>query len=182
MATKKYVSLDGLTKYDELIKKEIAKKADSGHSHDSRYYTETEIDNKLSAVNTSIDNITSGEVVVEEAKHAQSATTSNSCTGNAATATTASKLGTKAVGSTTQPIYLDNGVATGVTKVDVSHGGTGATTAADAITNLGAVDMTSEQEITGIKNFYNGIKIGNANLNFDSSVGALVISFPEGGE
>lgn len=66
--------------------------------------------------------------------------------------------------------------------VSITKGGTGATTAADAITNLGAVDMTSEQEITGIKNFYNGIKIGNANLNFDSSVGALVISFPEGGE
>lgn len=66
--------------------------------------------------------------------------------------------------------------------VPIANGGTGATNAADAITNLGAVDKTSEQEVTGIKNFSNGIKIGNANLNFDSSVGALVISFPEGGE
>lgn len=139
---KKYVSLTRLTEYDGLIKAEIAKKANASHNHDDRYYTETEIDNKLSAVNTSIDNITSGEVVVEEAKHAENATTAESCTGNAATATTASKLGTTTVGSTTQPIYLNNGVATGVTKIDIAHGGTNATTAADARTNLGVYSAT----------------------------------------
>lgn len=56
-------------------------KSDSTHTHDDRYYTETEIDQKLSAVNTSIDNIKSGEIVVKEAEHAgsaDSATTANS--------------------------------------------------------------------------------------------------------
>lgn len=64
MATKKFLSLERLTEYDALIKAEIAegdasvksyvdtevaKKANSSHTHDDRYYTETEIDLKLSA-------------------------------------------------------------------------------------------------------------------------------------
>lgn len=52
MATKKYLSLDRLTEYDALIKAEIADsvkdKANSSHTHDDRYYTETEIDTKVS--------------------------------------------------------------------------------------------------------------------------------------
>lgn len=40
---------------------------------------------------------------------------SGSCTGNAATATTATKLGTATVGSATQPIYLNAGTATATT-------------------------------------------------------------------
>ena len=40
---------------------------------------------------------------------------SGSCTGNAATATTATKLGTATVGSATKPIYLDAGKATATT-------------------------------------------------------------------
>lgn len=89
--TKKYLSLERLTEYDALIKAEIAegdasvksyvdtevaKKANSSHAHDDRYYTETEIDGKLSAINTSIGNITSGSTPVKEAEHADSATSS----------------------------------------------------------------------------------------------------------
>lgn len=110
MATKKYLSLDRLSEYDELIKTKIdagdestltsAKsyadglangKADSGHTHDDRYYTETEIDSKLSAVNTSITNITSGTTIVKKAEYATtagSATTAESAN-TAASATTA---------------------------------------------------------------------------------------------
>lgn len=88
---KKYLSLERLTEYDELIKGEIAegdasvksyvntelaKKANSSHTHDDRYYTETEIDSKISAVNTSITNITNGSTPVKEAEHADSATSS----------------------------------------------------------------------------------------------------------
>lgn len=159
MATKKYLSLTGLTEYDALIKGEItegdeatltsansytdtevAKKADSGHTHDGRYYTESEIDSKLSTINTSIANITSGTVVVKEAEHATSAdtaghaTTAGSAT-SAETATTASKLGTTTVGSSTQPIYLNNGAATtcstyaGGTKVTLNGSGKGGSSA-----------------------------------------------------
>lgn len=66
---KKYMSLERLTEYDELIKAkidagdqsvksyvdtEVAKKANSSHTHDDRYYTETEIDTKISGVNSTI--------------------------------------------------------------------------------------------------------------------------------
>lgn len=51
MAIKKYMSLERLQEYDALIKQEIvdavSDKANSSHTHDDRYYTETEIDSKL---------------------------------------------------------------------------------------------------------------------------------------
>lgn len=62
---------------------------------------------------------------------------SGSCTGNAATAT---KLGTATVGANNTPIYLNGGTATAVTAVDIAHGGTGATSAANAWTNLSGDD------------------------------------------
>lgn len=42
-------------------------KADASHTHDDRYYTETEIDTKISNVNTSISNITNGTTIVAKA-------------------------------------------------------------------------------------------------------------------
>lgn len=101
MATKKYLSYDRLQEYHELneayidagdaavksyVDTELAKKSDSSHTHDGRYYTETEIDGKLSTINTSISNITSGTTPVKEATHATSADSATS-------ATDASKLG-----------------------------------------------------------------------------------------
>lgn len=61
-------------------------KANSSHTHDNIYYTEVEVDSKLSAVNTSITNITNGTTPVKEATHATSADSATS-------ATDASKLG-----------------------------------------------------------------------------------------
>lgn len=48
-------------------------KADISHTHDDRYYTEAEIDTKISDINTSIANITSGTTTVKEAEHADTA-------------------------------------------------------------------------------------------------------------
>ena len=88
--TKKFLSLEGLQEYDALIKQDIVDavsgKADSSHTHDDRYYTESEVDSKISAVNTSITNITSGSVVVKEAEHATSADSADSA--NAANSAT----------------------------------------------------------------------------------------------
>lgn len=41
---------------EKLVKNSLDGKSDSGHTHDGRYYTETEIDTKVSALNTSISN------------------------------------------------------------------------------------------------------------------------------
>lgn len=41
----------------------------------------------------------------------------------------------------------------------IASGGTGATTAADAISNLGAVDLTSDQVIDGYKEFSEGVTV-----------------------
>lgn len=87
MATKKYLSLDRLTEYDQLIKQEIAegdsgvksyvdtelaKKSNSDHVHDDIYY-KTEMDTKLSGINSSITNITNGSTPVKESEHATNA-------------------------------------------------------------------------------------------------------------
>lgn len=192
----KFLSYTGLQEYDDLIKSYVdtglGKKAPSTHTHDDRYYTESEIDTKLSAINTSVDKIASGETVVSKAtsatyastatnaataSYAQTATsatnastanfakkatnadtatyatnagtatyatkagTADSAT-NASTATYAtnagvsSKLGTSTVGSGTQPIYLNAGVATtcstyaGGTKLTVNGSNKGGSSAA----------------------------------------------------
>ncbi len=39
---------------EKLVKNSLDGKSDSGHTHDDRYYTESEIDTKVSALNTSI--------------------------------------------------------------------------------------------------------------------------------
>lgn len=65
------------SKFDS-VESAIAGKAASSHNHDDRYYTEDEVDEKISG-------ITSGTIVVKEAEHATSADSATSAT----TATTA---------------------------------------------------------------------------------------------
>ena len=130
---KKYLSLTRLTEYDVAIKGYVdagdtatlasaksyadglaSGKSDASHTHDSRYYTETEIDSKISAINTSIGNITGGTTVVKEAEHADSADEATHAT-SADTATTA--------GSATKATQDGNGkniASTYETKTDAS--------------------------------------------------------------
>ena len=88
MAVKKYLSLEKLGEYDELIKgvitdgdaaqldaaktytnTEVAKKADKVHSHDDLYYTESEVDTKISGVNSTITTHTgNGDIHVTAAQ------------------------------------------------------------------------------------------------------------------
>ena len=45
------------------------------------------------------------------------------------------------------------------------------------------VDLTSEQTVNGVKTFTNGINLGEfASLSYDSTVGAVVITFAEESE
>ena len=90
MAQKKYMSLERLQEYDALIKQDIAEslstKADASHSHNDTYYTETEIDSKISTINASISNIANGTTTVKNAEHATNADSATS-------ASNADKLG-----------------------------------------------------------------------------------------
>lgn len=53
-------------------------KSDSDHNHNDVYYTETEIDSKISNINTSISNITNGTTKVAKATSADSASSATS--------------------------------------------------------------------------------------------------------
>lgn len=55
------------------LQSELNDKVDSEHSHDDKYYTESEIDEKTSAINAGIENITNGTTVVKNAEHAVNA-------------------------------------------------------------------------------------------------------------
>ena len=79
---------DAISEAMGALEQAIDGKSDNSHTHDSRYYTESEIDSKLSTVNTSITNITSGSTPVKEAEHAESADTATNAT-NANHATSA---------------------------------------------------------------------------------------------
>lgn len=93
MAEKKFLTLPRLTEYDGLIKDYIntglSGKSATSHTHDDKYYTESEIDSKLIAINSSIDKVTSGETVVSKATSATYASNASSAT-NASTAAYAS--------------------------------------------------------------------------------------------
>lgn len=192
MATKKYLSLERLTEYDELIKAEIAegddstlssaksytdtevaKKANSSHTHDDRYYTETEIDSKLSTINTSITNITSGTIVVKEAEHATNADEATHATSadSATTATSATKAtqdgNGKVISSTYETktdasvklteakSYADSVATTAATKVknDLLNG---AGTAYDTLKELGDLIDTNVDAIEALETVASG--------------------------
>lgn len=111
MSIKKYVSLERLANYDALIKQEIVNsvsgKADSGHSHDERYYTENEIDLKIDNINESISNITNGSVTVAKAIKATSADTATTANHSASSdsATTATSATKDSNGNTITSTY-----------------------------------------------------------------------------
>ncbi len=82
MAVKKYVSLSKLTEYHNLISdvinsgdgeareyadSKLSLKADVEHSHNDKYYTESEIDAKLSTINTNVSNIVDGTTIISKA-------------------------------------------------------------------------------------------------------------------
>ena len=50
-------------------------------------------------------------------------------------------------GSSTVPVYINNNSAIAITALDIAHGGTNATTALDAISNLGGPSLASATEI-----------------------------------
>lgn len=83
--------------------------------------------------------------------------------GNASSAT---KVGALTVGSTSKPIYLNEGVPTECLAVDITHGGTGSTDALTAITALGGESIGSR-----------GVLINaNSDLNDYTTPGTFYVS------
>ena len=144
------------------IDTKLSGKAASSHTHDDRYYTETEIDTKLSGKAASdhthnylplSGGTVTGQVILSKTTDA-SGTAANACAlvvGGAQTAghmeLDANEILAKSNGTTPTDLYLNtNGGAVHIgsggleigTPLTVANGGTGATTAAAARTNLGA--------------------------------------------
>lgn len=96
------LTVDGNRKVNIAVptKPEDISAAPVEHDHDGRYYTETEIDSKISAINSSIDNIKNGNAPVAEATHASTADTATNAT-NAENATKATQDGNGKVISST---------------------------------------------------------------------------------
>lgn len=109
--------------------------ATSSHTHDDRYYTEAEIDSKVSTINTSISNvntsianITSGTTVIKEAEHALSADNAT----NATSATKATQDGNGKVISSTYETKTDASAKLTEAK---SYADSAAATAANTVKN-----------------------------------------------
>lgn len=95
----------------------LSDKSDINHTHDE-YYTEGEIDSKLSSINTSINNIKNGTTVVPKSEHANiadSATTATKATqdakGNVIDTTYATNANVNQIASNAQS-YIDQAINT----------------------------------------------------------------------
>lgn len=109
----------------------LGDKANVDHNHNDMYYTESEVDSKISAVNTNITNITNGSVIVKEAEHATNADIATTAT-TAGSATKATQDGNgKEISST----YETKDDATAKLAEAKSHADSAASTAATAVKN-----------------------------------------------
>lgn len=62
--------------------------------------------------------------------------------------------------------------------IPISNGGTGANNPAEALVNLGAMDLANDQTVKGVKTFSDGIKLGEgATLTYDKSKNRIAITF-----
>lgn len=62
--------------------------------------------------------------------------------------------------------------------IPISSGGTGANNPAEALVNLGAMDLANDQTVKGVKTFSDGIKLGEgATLTYDKSKNRIAITF-----
>ena len=96
---KKYLDSNGLIRLVANVIAKLNTKSDLSHTHNDIYYTESEIDSKISTLNSSISSkvdesdLTGGNITVAEAEHAESADTAMEAT-HAASADTATKATT----------------------------------------------------------------------------------------
>lgn len=183
MATKKYFTDESLSALVDEIKSsdaeslasaksytdtEVAKKANSSHTHDDRYYTESEVDTKISGVNSTISthtgnttvHITSGERTNWNSAYSHSTSTHAPSNAERNIIVGIQKNGTDlTVDSSTRKVNITvpttaadigaaasshNHSASNITSgtLAIARGGTGASNAAGARTNLEVYSTT----------------------------------------
>lgn len=132
-------------------------KSDISHNHNDVYYTESEIDNKISAVNTSITNITNGTTKVGKATSADNATSATSATkatqdgnGNVITSTYETKTDASAK-LTEAKTYADS--AANKVKNDLLNG---AGAAYDTLKELGELIDDNKDAIDALEDIASG--------------------------
>ena len=112
----------------------------SNHTHDDRYYTESEMDTKLAGKANSSHNHSAAEI-----------TSGTLAVARGGTGLTASPSMLTNLGSTTAASVLAASPRPGVTgTLPVANGGTGATTAAAALTALGAAAASHNHSAANI--------------------------------
>ena len=118
----------------------------SGHTHDDRYYTESEIDSKVSTINNSISgkansshthtiaNITNLQTTLDgksSTSHTHSYAGSSSVGGSA---TSAVKLDTSTAGDSNTPVYFSGGKPVACTSLDLNTSGSSASCTGNSAT------------------------------------------------
>ena len=159
----------------------------ASHNHDERYYTETEMNSKLAEKATKVHTYVKSEVGLgnvdntadanKSVKYAASAGTAASCTGNAATATTATKLatarsinGTNFYGSsniTTATWGTARNITIGSTKKSVNGG-------ADVSWSLSEIGAAAASHSHSYLPLSGGTLTGNLNLKPASGEGGEI--------
>ena len=143
----------------------------SGHTHDDRYYTETEIDSKVSTINNAISgkansshthtiaNITNLQTTLDGKsgtshthKYAGSASVGGS-------ATSAVKLDTSTAGDANTPVYFSGGKPVACTSLDLNTSGSSASCTGNAATATKlqtARNISLGTGVTGTATSFNG--------------------------
>ncbi|MBE5927590.1 MAG: hypothetical protein E7270_11605 [Lachnospiraceae bacterium] len=130
--------------------------AASSHTHDDRYYTESEINTKLAGKS--------------DTNHTHNYAGSSSAGGAATSANKVnSSLTVKLNGGSTEGTNMFTFNGSAAKSVNITPASIGAQAAGSYM------DLASAQAATGVKTFSNGIKIGSAKLTYSSD--ALIISF-----
>ena len=121
-------------------------KADKSHTHDDRYYTETEINSKISTLNTSISGKanSSHAHAISDITNLQSTLDGKSSSGHThsyagsssvgGSATSAVKLDTSTAGDANTPVYFTGGKPVACTSLDLNTSGSSASCTGNSAT------------------------------------------------
>ena len=196
MAKEQYLDYVGLTTYDAEIKSHIddvaSGKSDTSHTHDGRYYTESEMDSKLSGKaasshNHAASNITSGTLPI--ARGGTGATTATGILTNLGITATAAEINKlDGVTATTAELNILDGVTATATELNYvdgvtsniqtqlngkaasshTHNYAGSSSAGGAATSANKLNTNAGDSNTPVY-FTNGVPVACTSLDLNTS-------------